>query len=413
LFDNLSIAENLFIGNLYNHRRFRVNWKLAATTAAQLLAEFGVPDVDAEQKTGELSVEMKQILEILKSVKPNARLVCLDEPTAPLTSSGTEMLFNLLDMLRSRGVTVVYVSHNLSEVLRLSDRITVLRDGRKVDTITRDKASEELLHDLMIGRSIERVRKPRKVRIDYSKPALRIEGLSDGDRVEEVTFSAHSGEILGLTGLVGAGRSEVAWMIFGLTHRERGEVYFGSRRIGHLTPVAAIEEGVYYLPEDRRLMGLFLNQNLFVNTTISRLKKVKKKIVLDFKKERQFSSETMEKLNIKYATLNQMALSLSGGNQQKLLFAKCLFAEPKILMLDEPTKGIDVGSKEEIYELVRTLADEGMAIILISSEVEEICLLSDRVIVMGDGKILGTFEGKQINEREITSCYLQTDRAKR
>jgi ABC-type sugar transport system ATPase subunit len=345
-------------------------------------------------------------------VKDNAKLICLDEPTAPLTKEGAELLFSLLGSLKERGITIVYVSHNLDEVLRLSDRITVLRDGRKVDTVDGRKASESDLHDLMIGRSIERVRKTREGKIDYSKPLLRVEGLGDGTRVRDISFEVYRGEILGLTGLVGAGRSEAAWMIFGLTAREKGKVYVDDREIKHITPDTAIREGIYYLPEDRRLMGLFLNQNLVINTTISGLEKVTRRAVLDFKAERTLSEEAMSKLGVKYASLNQTAINLSGGNQQKLLFGKCLFAEPRIFLLDEPTKGIDVGSKEEIYKLIRTLADGGMAVVLISSEIEEICLLSDRVVVMGNGEILGTFEGDRINEREITTCYLQSAKSR-
>jgi ABC-type sugar transport system ATPase subunit len=408
LFDNLTIAENLFIGGLYNYRRFGINWRTAAGRAGKILEDFGLGDIDPQSRTAGLSTEMKQIIEILKSVKENARLICLDEPTAPLTRGGTQLLFSLLEELKNRGITVVYVSHNLEEVLRISDRITVLRDGRKVKTIGRAEASEAVLHDLMIGRSILRERRPRRGEIDRKAPILRVEGLTDGDRVRDVSFSVHRGEILGLTGLVGAGRSDVAWMLFGLTGLSGGEIYVEERLVEHLTPDQAIREGIYYLPEDRRLMGLFLNQNLVINTTIAKLDRVKRRFTLDFKLERSLTAETMGKLGVKYSSLNQSALNLSGGNQQKLLFGKCLFAEPKIFLLDEPTKGIDVGSKEEIYELIRALAAQGMAVVLISSEVEEICLLSDRVIVMGDGTIIGTFEGERINEREITTCYLQS-----
>lgn len=412
LFDNLTVAENLFIGNLYCNKKFSINWKAAAEKSRQILVDFGLTDVDPQRRTSSLSTEMKQIVEILKAVKDNAKLICLDEPTAPLTREGSELLFTLLQKLKDRGITIIYVSHNLDEVLRLSDRITVLRDGRKMDTVEGGGASESVLHDLMIGRSIDRVRKTREVKINRTKPLLRVSGLSDGNKVLDVSFEVHGGEILGLTGLVGAGRSEVAWMIFGLTRRVGGEIYLSDRRIEHLTPDAAIREGIYYLPEDRRLTGLFLNQNLVINTTISRLEKVTKGVALDFKAERALSEEVMSKLGVKYSSLNQTAINLSGGNQQKLLFGKCLFAEPKIFILDEPTKGIDVGSKEEIYELIRSLADQGIAIVLISSEVEEICLLSDRVVVMGNGRILGTFEGDHINEREITTCYLQSAKSR-
>ncbi len=413
LFDNLNVAENLFIGELYKYNRFKVNWNEAVEMAGKILTDFGLKDISPSAQVASLSAGEKQIIEILKAVKTNAKIICMDEPTAPLTKDAVELLFSLLNRLKATKITIIYVSHNIEEVLRISDRITVLRDGKKIDTVEKKDASDSILHDLMIGRSITKVRKIKEKTFKEDEvPVLKLVNVGDGEKVKDISFEVMHGEIVGITGLVGAGRSELAWLLFGLRPKTSGKIYVKGKELPFLTPDLAIREGILYLPEDRRQTGIFLNQNLLINTTVSKLEKIRRGVMLDFKGERDKTRIILDKLNVKYSTLNQSALQLSGGNQQKLLFAKCLFADPEILILDEPTKGIDVGSKQEIYKLIRDLAREGMAVVLISSEVEEICLLSDRVLVMGHGKILGVFEGEKINERDITTCYLQAAKSK-
>jgi len=411
LFDNLSVAENLFLGRLHMHRGAAINRKKSASAARGALASLGLQDIDPGMKVAQLPADTRQMLEILKSVKPNAKVISLDEPTASLTREGVRLLFRLLGRLRESGVSVLYVSHHLDEVIEISDRITVFRDGRKVGTIARREATEGRLHEMMIGRAVSHERARRKsVERSVGEPILRVEGAGDGDRVRDVSFDVHKGEILGITGLVGAGRSELAWMIFGLSRMRSGRITYQGKGLSKITPSSAIREGIFYLPEERRVMGLFLDQNLLVNTTISRLDKVKSGPVIDFPKEKTLAARLFERLGVRYSSFEQTALSLSGGNQQKLLLGKCLFAEPKLLILDEPTKGIDVGSKEEIYGLILSLAGEGMSVLVISSEVEEIVLLSDRVLVVSEGKISGVFTGDDINVHTITACYLKTAR---
>jgi ribose transport system ATP-binding protein len=406
---NLTVAENLFLGRLYRHRGAVINWHSAAEEAGRSLEGFGIPDVDPKTKVSGLSPETRQMLEIIKSVKDNAKLISLDEPTASLTKEGVGLLFRLLERLKAQGITILYVSHHLDEVLELSDRITVFRDGRKVGTIERAEASEGRLHEMMIGRAITHERRRGREAVRSGRqPVLRVDGVGDGDAVKEVSFEVFEGEVLGVTGLVGAGRSELAWLLFGLAPKNRGKIHFRGRELARSTPGASIREGMFYLPEERRAMGLFLDQSLAVNTTISRLDKIISGRTIDFKKEKDLTERILRRLGVKYASVDQEALSLSGGNQQKLLLGKCLFTDPRLLILDEPTKGIDVGSKEEIYELILSLSREGMSVIVISSEVEEIVLLSDRVLVMSEGKIIGAFEGDGINEHAITGCYLKT-----
>ena len=316
------------------------------------------------------------------------------------------LLFERIGRMRRSGVTFLYVSHHLDEVLEVSDRITVFRDGKKVGTLERSEATEARLHEMMVGRAISHGRAAPAGPL--AAPLLEVSGLGDGSRVHDVSFGVSAGEILGITGLIGAGRSELACMIAGLSPKSAGTVRFDGRDITRVSPGEAIRMGISYLPEERRQEGLFLGQSLLVNTTIARLEKIARRLVLDFRRERTLAADTLRRLGVKHSELGQAALSLSGGNQQKLLLAKCLFTEPRLLILDEPTKGIDVGSKEEIYGLVRGLAAQGMAVIVVSSEVEEICLLSHRVLVMGGGRLIGSFTGDDIRESTITACYLQT-----
>jgi ribose transport system ATP-binding protein len=408
LFDNLTVAENLYLGRLYRREGPTIDWNAAIEAAGKAFKDFGLPGVDPRARVGELSAETRQVLEILKAVKSNAALISLDEPTAALTSSVASLLFSAIGKLRAKGITFLYVSHHLDEVLRVSDRITVFRDGRKVGTVDRAEATERLLHEMMIGRAVNRERRPSPARDLAAPPLLEVSGLGDGRKVHDVSFTVSPGEILGITGLIGAGRSELACMMVGLAPKATGTVRYEGKDVTNITPGQAIRQGISYLPEERRQAGLFLGQSLVINTTIARLEKVARRFRLDFRRERSLARETLQRLGVKHSDAGQAALSLSGGNQQKLLLAKCLFTEPRLLILDEPTKGIDVGSKEEIYGLVHGLAAKGMAVIVISSEVEEICLLSDRVLVMGAGRLIGSFSGEAIRENTITACYLQT-----
>ncbi len=411
LFDNLSVAENLFIGKLYRYKNIYINKNKIYEDASELLDKFGINDLDPQKMVADISSEYKQIIEILKTIRSDAKVICFDEPTAALTKESAEKLFILLNELKKKGIAVIYVSHNFDEVLNLSDRITVLRDGKKINTINSEDANKDILHELVAGRPARYLKK-EVVNIGKREdtPLLEVVNIGDGKKVFDISLSVYRGEILGITGLVGSGRSELAWLIFGIRERSSGSIFVRGKEMNHVSPDKMIEEGIYYLPEDRRTMGLFLNQNITMNVTISKLEKISNKGVINFGKERELTGELTKKLRVKYADFNQNVINLSGGNQQKLLFSKCLFTEPDVLILDEPTKGIDVGAKEEIYELIRKLAEEGLGIIVISSEVEEITLLSHKVFVMGEGKIIGTFQGKEINEANITSCYLGISR---
>lgn len=408
LFDNLTIAQNLFISGFFNYRGASFKWKKITDDASELLASFGLDNLNPLEIVSELPPETRQIIEILKSIGRKPKVLCLDEPTASLNEKGIQQFFRLVEDIKAKGITILYISHNLDEVLKISDRITVLRDGRKAGTLNRNEADKKALHQLMIGRNIVQKLRQKVVHI-HEQPLLEVKNAGDGNKLKGISFELYPGEVLGLAGLVGCGRTELAWLLFGLSPLKSGEIIYKNRLLANLTPDKAIKNRIMYLPEDRKLMGLFLSQDLKVNITASKISKIKRNSLIDFKKEKKLTTEMLEDLAVKYATLNQLALKLSGGNQQKVLFGKCLFTEPELLILDEPTKGIDVGSKEEIYELIAKLVEKGMTIILISSEIEEICKLSDRVIVMVKGQIKDEYKGDMINERDITSCYLQTE----
>ncbi|MDD3520392.1 MAG: sugar ABC transporter ATP-binding protein [Actinomycetota bacterium] len=408
LFDNLTIAQNLLISNFFDYKGLGFSWTKIIDSTSEILKSFGLNNINPLELVSELPPETRQIIEILKSIARKPKVLCLDEPTASLNEKGAQQFFKLLESLKEKGITILYISHNLEEVLRISDRITVLRDGKKVKTIERKEADKQALHQLMIGRSI--VQKLRqKIIHKQEQPILKVKNASDGNKLKDISFEIYPGEVLGLAGLVGCGRTELAWLLFGLTPLKSGEIFYKNKLLRNITPDRAIKNRIMYLPEDRKLMGLFLSQDLKVNITASKISKIRKNMMIDFKKENKLTTDMLGELGVRYTTLSQLALKLSGGNQQKVLFGKCLFTEPDLLILDEPTKGIDVGSKEEIYELIAKLVEQGMTIILISSEIEEICKLSDRVIVMVKGQIKDEYKGDMINERDITSCYLQTE----
>ncbi|MBC7333404.1 MAG: sugar ABC transporter ATP-binding protein, partial [Actinobacteria bacterium] len=401
LFENLTVAQNLFIGKLYRHMGFTFDWEELLKEAQSLLNLFDLTEISPLDIVINLAPENRQILEILKALQRQPKILCLDEPTAALTETRVERLFNLIKDFKERGVTFIYVSHNLKEVLKISDRITVLRDGRKVDTIENKNVDEKNLHELMIGRPVV-ARLKKRIHVESKNPILVANDIGDGKKLKNISFKIYPGEILGFAGLVGSGRTELAWLVFGLSKLESGYIIYNGQKYTQMTPSIAISKGIMYLPEDRKVMGLFLDQDLRLNVSAAALNKISNGIFINSEREKTQVIDMLRRIRVKYSSLSQTVVRLSGGNQQKVLFGKCLFTDPKLLILDEPTKGIDVGSKEEIYEIIRDLVERGVAIMLISSEVEEICRLCDRVVVMIEGQIEGIYKGDDINEKYIT-----------
>ncbi len=383
---NLSIAENLCLGALPN----RAGWvdrgrmrEFARGCLRQIGAEF-----DVDQPIGGLSTGQEQIVQIAAAIGTGARIVVMDEPTSSLSAAESEHLFGLLGDLRARGITLLYVSHRMEEIFRLCDTITVLRDGRHVSTLpTRQTDPERVIH-AMIGRDIE-AHDPRHLSREPGEEVLRVENLSSPGKFENVSFSLRRGEVLGLAGLVGAGRSEVAQAVFGLDPLATGSVGVHGRPLPLGDVQAALAAGIGLLPEDRKRLGLVLAMNCRENTSLAVLPRISRAGVVDRRAERALAAEYRDRLRVKTPGIEAGVAGLSGGNQQKIALAKWLARRCDILVVDEPTRGVDVGAKAEIHRLLDELACEGLAILVISSELPEVMNLSRRILVLREGSPMG------------------------
>lgn len=399
IFPNLSVAENIFAnrqptlvdGIISRHQMY--------DKSCELMSIFEL-EFDANMLVRNLNMADRQMVEILRAVSLNPKLLILDEPTSSLTISEAEHLFKLVERLREKGITVMYVSHQLDEVLRLGDRITVLRDGAYVGTVERKDATEEKLVQMMVGRAID-LYKDYGIRPPQPKVALRVKGLTREGVFSNVSFDLHEGEILGFAGLVGSGRTDVAQSLFGLQPINSGEIELWGKPYTPRTPRDAIARGLAYVPEDRKTVGLFLEMALIDNIVAPQLYRFTRIGLLDDQSARKTTEQYIEQVGIVAHSPKQHVMTLSGGNQQKLLLAMWLASKPKILIVDEPTRGIDVGAKVEIHDMLHRLADEGMSIMLISSELPEILTMSDRIAVMREGKLETIIPRQQATQEYI------------
>src|SRR5918998_25672 len=388
LFPELSVTENLFVGR----HRPRTRWGTLdrgamRAEARERLRSLGV-DLDVTTTVKRLSAANQQIVAIARALVGEARAVIMDEPTASLTEREVQQLFRIISDLTSDGVGVVYISHRLEEIFTISDRITVLRDGHHITTAPASELDAEELVRLMVGRPLNELftRSPHSP----GEVALEVRGLTRDGEFEDVSFALRRGEILGLAGLVGAGRTELAQSVFGIRPAESGEILVGGEKVRVRSPQAAMERGIFYVPEERRSQGLILPFSIKNNITLSILDRISRFGFVP-RAERQTADRFARELAIRGANITDPVSRLSGGNQQKVVLAKSLAREPSILLLDEPTRGVDVGAKSEIYRLIDDLAKEGKAILLISSELEEVLSMADRVLVMREGRISGEF----------------------
>ncbi len=410
LFPELSVTENLYVGR----QRPRTRWgtldrRAMRAEARRRLGSLGV-NLDVTTPVKRLSAANQQIVAIARALVGEARVVVMDEPTASLTGREVQQLFRIISDLTSGGVGVVYISHRLDEIFTISDRITVLRDGRHITTAPASGLDAEELVRLMVGRPLNELftRHPH----EFGEVALEVRGLTRTGEFEDVDLSVRRGEIVGLAGLVGAGRSELAQSIFGIRPPEAGEIRVHGEEVGIRSPQAAMERGLFYVPEERRSQGLILPFSIKNNITLSILDRISRFGFVP-RAERQMADRFARELSIRGAGISEPVSRLSGGNQQKVVLAKSLAREPQILLLDEPTRGIDVGAKSEIYRLIDELAKEGKAILLISSELEEILSMSDRILVMREGRITGEFKrGEATQENVMTAATGGGDRSK-
>ncbi len=401
LFPELTIAENLFVGR----HRPRTRWgtldqNAMRAEARQRLRSLGV-ELDVTASVKRLSAANQQIVAIARALVGEAKAVVMDEPTASLTEREVQQLFKIISELTSSGVGVVYISHRMDEIFRISDRVTVLRDGHHISTAPASELDAEELVRLMVGRPLNELftRTPH----DLEEIALEVRGLSRSGEFEDVDFVLRRGEILGLAGLVGAGRSELAQTIFGVRVPEAGEIRIDGEEVTIKSPHAAMERGIFYVPEERRSQGLILPFSIKNNITLSILDRISRFGFVP-RSERQTADRFAEGLSIRGGSITDPVSRLSGGNQQKVVLAKSLAREPSILLLDEPTRGVDVGAKSEIYRLIDDLAKEGKAILLISSELEEVLSMSDRILVMREGSLTGEFKREEATQENVMTA---------
>jgi rhamnose transport system ATP-binding protein len=408
LFPDLSVAENLALGLEQGGLWRRVNWRKRNARARELLGRIGAR-IDLQSPVSALTMPEQQLVEIARALGASAKILIMDEPTASLTERETEHLFKVIGELRVQGVGVIYITHRLEELFAIADRVTVLRDGEAIATRAMSEVDQTELIRLMVGRELSAVFPKRQVEIgDY---ALEVEKLSSrAAGVHDVNFYVSAGEILGLYGLVGAGRTELAQVIFGLLPSDNGKVFLrtedGLEHVEIDSPGRAVELGIAYVPEDRRKHGAILEMPIAANTTLAVLDRISKLKFLNFKSEKRIAVDFASKLAVKTPATYLPVGTLSGGNQQKVALARWLAAKPKVLILDEPTQGIDVGAKSEIHRLMCDLAEAGMAIIMISSELPEILGMSDRIAVMCGGTIVAVMPRGVASQQKLIELAL-------
>ena len=408
LYPELSVAENIFMGHAPMKKRLgfeTINWEQMETEAEALLAELNIQNLDVQAKVGTLNVGNRQRVEIAKALSLDARILIMDEPTAALTESDVEQLFSIVRLLRERGVSIIYISHRLNEVFELADRVTVLRDGEYIGTHEVKDTSESELISMMVGRTIDNLFPKQDA--DIGDVVLEVRNLNRPPLTRDISFSVRAGEIVGLAGLVGSGRSETAQVIFGVLPAESGEILLGGEPVKISRPSEAVEYGIGYVPEDRGHQGLIREMTIRENTSMPVLKTVSKNTFINRGKERQLANRSIQQLSIRATGPDQITNKLSGGNQQKVVVSKWLASNPKLLIMDEPTRGIDVGAKAEIHRLMsRLAAEEGLAILMISSELPEILAMSDRILVMREGRLVGEFTREQATQEVIAHAMM-------
>ncbi len=392
----LSVAENIFLGEK-NENSFLYSAKEIEKKAIKVLDQFGV-NINPRSMVQDLSIAEQQIVEIAKAVSKNVKILIMDEPSAPLSVSEVVLMFKIIDQLKQKGVTIIYISHRLEEVFQVSDRVSVMRDGCYITTKIAKETNRQELINLMVGRVLKENYPPRKN--SPGEIVLEVRNLTgNGDR--NISFSVRKGEILGISGLVGAGRTELAQLLFGAAHLEQGEILINGNPVKIKSPSDAIKHRIGFLTEDRKGQGLFLEMAVRWNISFPIVKRISKFGVVNTKVEDKIASKYKDRINIKTPSLLQQVINLSGGNQQKVVLAKSLAAESDILIFDEPTRGIDVGAKQEIYHLMTELADNGIAMLMISSDMEELLGMSDRIIVMCEGELAGEVQRDQFNQNYI------------
>ncbi len=394
LMDTLSVAENISIGERTG--RF-VDYKLMRKKAENILKTMGV-SVPVDEPINRLPASQQQLVEIAKAVSKKAKILIMDEPSAPLSISEVGKLFDIVRMLKNNGVTIIYISHRMDEIFEISDRVSVMRDGKYIATLNTSETNRQELIQLMVGRELtESYPSHSNVPSETALELKRVCGNGDAD----ISFQVRKGEILGIAGLVGAGRTELARIIAGADKRDSGEILVNGRPVQIKHPADAIRHGIGLIPEDRKQQGVFLEKSIVWNATIANIRSLLRGIVIDRKREREQALHYIGLFDIKTPSFGQFVKNLSGGNQQKVALAKTLATQSDILIFDEPTRGVDVAAKQEIYQLMCQLAEQGKAIIMISSDMPELLGMSDRIIVISGGRITGELQKNEFNQVRV------------
>ena len=403
LVNTLSVAENIYLNRLTKDKKDLVKWKNINKRAEELLERIGYK-LDVTTLIRDLSVAQRQMVEIAKALSFDAKLVIMDEPSAVLTSKELQTFFNVIEELRQQGVSVIYISHKLEEVFQLCDDVTMFRDGVSVDSRPVKEFTKNDIIFKMVGRPIDVEYPTRDSAV--GDEALRVEHLNAGEKVQDISFDVKKGEILGVLGLVGAGRTELVRAIFGADKLESGKIFIDGKETAIKSPSDAIAKGMILVPEDRRDQGLFINYTVASNVVSAAIEKTANGPFVIPGKDKEAAEYYIGELEIKTPSTEQRVLNLSGGNQQKVVLSKSLFAEPNIFFLDEPTRGIDVGAKHDIYLIMNRLVAEGKSVVFISSETPEVLGMSDRVIVLYEGKLAGQFTKEELHSERVMQAIV-------
>ena len=399
LVGELSVAENIFLGRAIR-KGITIDTKAMVERTKELFKQLEIR-IDPNELVKNLAVGYQQLVEITKALSQNAKVLIMDEPTAPLTKTEVALLFAMIRRLQKSGLTIIYISHRMDEIFSLSDRITVLRDGQMIKTlVTKDTNVDEVVK-FMVGRTLSEHFPPRE-NVVTEETLLSLENVS-GNGVNNISFSIKRGEILGLSGLIGSGRTEIAQLVFGVKKKTDGKMFFKGQEIHPKTPRQAIDLGLALVPEDRKRQGALLSLSIKKNISIAILNRISTLSVVDRKAEDSLAKKYLQELRIKTPSDNQLVRNLSGGNQQKVIVGKWLATQPELIILDEPTRGIDVSAKFEIYKLMNALVEEGKTILMISSEMEELIGMSDRIIVLSEGRVTGELGKAEFNQERIMS----------
>ena len=405
LAEPLSVAENMFLGNV-QLKNGLVDWKGMRRRAREIVEDLGM-DTDINAQVSSLTVAKKQIVEIMHAINNNSRILIMDEPSAVLTDRELEVMFRIVKQLRDKGITIIYISHRLDEIFGLCSNVSVLRDGRHIDTIPVASIDRQGLINMMVGREMGQ-EYPKEVG-NVGGTILEVKNLSRGI-LQDISFEVKSGEVFGISGLVGAGRTELARAILGIDKPESGEVYVRGKKVHYRTFADAIRDGLGLIPEDRKLQGLVQIMSVKRNTTLVNMKRVLRAGVISSSLEEKLSKEYADKLHVVTPSMETEVQYLSGGNQQKVVIAKWLFQNSEILFLDEPTRGIDVGAIEFIWQKIIQIAEAGVSVLLVSHELGEVMELSDRIVVMYEGELVGQFLRGEADEYEIGEYMLGAKR---